>query len=67
MIYVRDVYNRRTKTDHLDLFIESPELDEYSLGNYKNIRWSEIMTIDLSQVKLKKEVEEIINNITDIN
>ena len=65
MQYVSSVYNRRTKTDHLDLYIEASEIDEYGTEvnekKYKNIRWSEIITgkIDLTKVLLKKEINDI--------
>jgi hypothetical protein len=63
MQYVKSAYNRRTKSDHLDLFIESKEIDEYGIIigeiKYKNIRWSEIMNVDLSKILLKKEIETL--------
>ena len=64
---LKGVYNNRTKQDHLDLFIESSEIDEYGIEiflesgtvKYKNIRASELSTIDLSKVMLKRELYQL--------
>jgi hypothetical protein len=61
------VSNPRTGLDHLDLFIESSEIDEYGIEiflesgtvKYKNIRASELSTIDLSKVMLKRELYQL--------
>jgi hypothetical protein len=59
---VKSVLNRRTNSDHLDLYIEAIEIDEFGIDTgtkkFKNIRWSEIIAgqIDMSKVILKKEV-----------
>lgn len=57
---IKKVINRRTKTDHLDLFIEAAEIDEFGIEineiKYKNIRASELQNVDLTKVKLKREL-----------
>lgn len=60
-LYVaKGVYNNRTNTDHLDLYIISDEIDEYGVEydgiKYKNIRMGELATIDLSKVILKRDL-----------
>lgn len=64
MFALKGVFNNRTKQDHLDLFIESDQIDEFGTEiptdkgviKYKNIRASELGIIDLSKVKLKREL-----------
>ena len=62
---VKEVYNRRTKSDHLDLYIEALEIDEFGIEvnekKYKNITWNEIITgkVDMKKVILKKELDVI--------
>lgn len=63
---VKSVYNRTTKTDHLNLYIESDTIDEFGIEIYTsngirkfhNIRWSEIGTINFEtdSVYTQKEV-----------
>jgi hypothetical protein len=55
-------YNRKTGTDHLDLFIETSEdIDEHGIEvdgvNNKNIRFSELGGINLQEVKFKRDVK----------
>jgi len=61
---LKGVYNNRTKQDHLDLFIEVDEIDEFGVEiegiKYKNIRASELTSVDLSKVKLKRELYNTI-------
>ena len=64
MFALKGVYNNRTKQDHLDLFIEANEIDEFGIQTingtkYKNVRASELGTIDLSQVKLKRDLYQL--------
>lgn len=60
MFALKGVYNNRTKQDHLDLYIVSDSIDGFGIEvegiKYKNIRASELMTVDLSKVKLKREL-----------
>ena len=65
---LKGVYNNRTKQDHLDLFIEANEIDEFgeevtqedgTVKKYKNIRASELSTTDLSKVMLKRELYQL--------
>ena len=64
MSALKGVYNNRTKQDHLDLFIEADEIDEFGIEiegvKYKNIRASELTSVDLSKVKLKRELYNTI-------
>lgn len=63
---IKKVYNRETKTDHLNLFIEATkiEFDEYGIEFdgifYKNIRFSELQAgnVNIKKVKLKRELYE---------
>jgi hypothetical protein len=53
--------NRKTGTDHLDIFLETnDELTdkdkEVNGTKFKNIRFSELGNIDISKVKLKREL-----------
>ena len=55
-------YNRKTKTDHLELFIETEEeLDEYGVEidgiKYENITFSNVGVADLSKAKFKRELK----------
>lgn len=64
LVALLGVYNPRTKLDHLDLFIEADEIDEFGVEiegvKYKNIRASELTSVDLSKVKLKRELYNTI-------
>ena len=67
MFALLGVFNNRTKQDHLDLFIEIDKIDEFGVEiptesgviKYKNIRASELQTVDLSKIKLKRELNDI--------
>lgn len=64
LIALKGVYNPVTKQDHLDLFIEADEIDDFGIQTingtkYKNVRASELGTIDLSQVKLKRDLYQL--------
>lgn len=54
--------NNETGTDHLNLFIEAVEIDEFGIEvnnkKYKNIKASELETVDLSKILLKRELNE---------
>ena len=64
LVALLGVYNPRTKQDHLDLFIKVNEIDEFGVEiegvKYKNIRASELISVDLSKVKLKRELYNTI-------
>ena len=58
----KSVYNRKTKTDHLNIFIETTdELGSYDIEKddikYKNIKFSELGNIDLAKVKFKRKIK----------
>lgn len=57
---IKSVYNRKTKTDHMNLFIETND-DIFDLitddsVKYKNIRFSMLDTIDIAIIKTKKDL-----------
>lgn len=63
---LKGIFNNRTKQDHLDLFIEASEIDEFgtevfqedgTVKKYKNVRAIELTTTDLSKVFLKRELQ----------
>jgi len=68
---VKSVYNRVTKTDHLNLYYETDKQEQYGLEVYANngvryfhnIRWSEIGTIDFQNTAIytQKEIYELNN------
>lgn len=62
---LHSVFNRRTKTTHLDLFIEYGEKTEFgqeiyqedgTIKYYRNLTIEEVFSEDLSKVLLKKEL-----------
>lgn len=57
-----EAYNRVTKTDHLNIFIEDTTIDEYGIEidniKYKNIKFSELGSIDLTKVKFKRDLKD---------
>jgi len=59
---VISVYNRLTITDHLNIYIEVDEIDEYGIDTgeikYKQLTWTELKTgqINLNNVLLRKEL-----------
>ena len=55
------VYNRVTGTDHLNLYVETSEdIDEYGENisgvKHKNIRFSELGSVNLPDVKFKRDL-----------
>ncbi|HAN19618.1 MAG: hypothetical protein A2X13_14740 [Bacteroidetes bacterium GWC2_33_15] len=59
-------FNNRTKQDHLDLFIEAIEIDEFGIEingvKYKNLTFTEILKgVDLSKVIFKRELYNLYN------
>ena len=61
---LKGVKNKRTGLDHLDIFVQAEEIDQYGVEvptesgviYYQNIRASELMSVDFTQVKLKREL-----------
>ena len=58
----KSVHNLITKTDHLNLYIETTDdIGDYGIETeskkYKNIRFSELDTINLNNVIFKREIE----------
>jgi hypothetical protein len=58
-----EAYNRKTKTDHLNIYLETEdELGEYDEQiddiKYKNIKFSELETVDLAKVKFKRNLKD---------
>ena len=64
---LKKAYNRYTKTDHLNLYIESDSIDEYGkkidLIKYKNIKSTELFFEDFDKIKTKKELEILTDSI----
>ena len=55
-------YNRKTKTDHLNIYIETTgELTEFDEGvegvKYKNVKFSELGKTNLKKVKFKRNLK----------
>ncbi len=58
----RSAYNRKTKTDNLNIYIETNgEVGEYDEGVegiiYKNLKFSELGLVDLSKLKFKRDIK----------
>ena len=65
---VISVYNRATKTDHLNLYIEDIDAEESEYNytdqegiTYRNVRFSELGEVNLAEVKFRRELENEIN------
>lgn len=60
---LKGVYNNRTKQDHLDIFVESESVDEFGVEingvKYKNIKASELESVDIRNLILKRELYSI--------
>jgi hypothetical protein len=60
----KSAYNRKTKTNHLNLFIETDDtIGVYGMitednKKYKNIKFSELGVINITKVKFKRELKE---------
>jgi hypothetical protein len=69
---LNSVYNRKTGTNHLDLYIETTKdsIDKYgreitledgTVRYFKNLQPEDLFSIELSNVILKKELNEMVN------